>query len=107
MAPFINKPKRPARTMAERSENSRRAARLVYNTRRWRRLRDAVLMENPLCQMCGKELSVEVHHRRPLADARDDDQMVEWGFDPNNLQCLCERCHDIVHRTVKGGKRGK
>ena len=57
--------------------------------------------------MCGKELSVEVHHRKPLADARGDDQMVEWGFDPNNLQCLCERCHDIVHRTVKGGKRGK
>lgn len=34
----------------------------VYNTRKWRKLRRARLIANPLCEMCGKELSVQVHH---------------------------------------------
>lgn len=103
----INRPKRNYVSYSQKSEISQQAYRLVYNTKRWRRLREALLMINPICQRCGQELSVEVHHVIPLADARDEQMMVDIGFDESNLMCLCERCHDIIHREVKGGKRGR
>ena len=95
---YINKPKIRQLSNSEKSEFVKKSHRLVYNTRKWRELRDGMLMTFPLCQQCGRDMAKEVHHRKPLSEARDDMEMVTLGFDPANLMCLCERCHDIIHR---------
>jgi len=57
--------------------------------RPWRRLRDEVLRDAPLCVECDRigrvELAVEVDHRIPLALGGSNDR--------TNLQPLCRACH--------------
>jgi 5-methylcytosine-specific restriction endonuclease McrA len=58
--------------------------RQIYNSRRWKYLRRAVLFDEPLCQ-CG-EIATDVDHIIP----------IEQGGDPYsrvNLQPLCFSCH--------------
>jgi 5-methylcytosine-specific restriction enzyme A len=52
---------------------------------KWRRLRDTVLREQPLCS-CG-EPAVQVHH---LDHARPGDATF---YERSNLEGVCERCH--------------
>jgi hypothetical protein len=55
------------------------------STRRWRKLRTAILTRDHLaCRRCGLATNLEVHHID--GDFRNDD--------PANLLTLCGRCHD-------------
>ncbi len=63
-----------------------------YHTQRWRKLRQLVLKSNPLCVECTK------HKRITIATVADHIQPVRLGgetWDINNLQGLCESCHNI------------
>lgn len=54
---------------------------------RWSAIRRTVLREEPFCQVCHKETSVEVDHILPLSE----------GGHPTarfNLQGICRACHD-------------
>ena len=54
----------------------------------WSRLSRTVRENNPMCQRCQKEPSVEVHHIVPFAiDPR-------LKLDPRNLLAVCRRCHE-------------
>jgi len=59
--------------------------------RKWRRLRESHLAENPYCVDCLLEgrrlLGTDVDHIQP----HRGDEALMW--DPNNLQTLCERHH--------------
>jgi 5-methylcytosine-specific restriction enzyme A len=56
-------------------------------TAEWRRLRKAVLARDHfLCRSCGSAAS-DVDHRVELIDGGAP-------YDPENLQALCEACHD-------------
>jgi predicted HNH restriction endonuclease len=69
----------------------------VYNTKMWRKLRRARLMANPLCEMCGRELSVQVHHVDSFMKYQGEERRRR-GFDVHNLQALCEKCHRLLHK---------
>ena len=77
----------------------------VYNTSNWRKLRQAYLMEHPLCEMCLKDNiiteSSEVHHITPISNANDELGMKELGYNPNNLMSLCEFHHHQLHNKMK------
>ncbi len=77
----------------------------VYNTARWRKLRQAYLMQHPLCELCEKEGKVkeatEVHHITPISKAESELQMKELGYNPNNLMALCEFHHHQLHNEMK------
>lgn len=77
----------------------------VYNTSRWRKLREAYLMLHPLCEICEKDGKVneatEVHHITPISYANDELEMKELGYNPNNLMALCEECHHKLHNEMK------
>lgn len=77
----------------------------VYNTAKWRKLRQAYLMQHPLCEMCKKDGKVkeatEVHHITPISKAESELQMKELGYNPNNLMALCEECHHKLHNEMK------
>ena len=66
-----------------------------YNTTRWRKLRKAVLDEEPLCRMCLKEGKITsatmVDHIIPVKGLSKEDE--ELFYDIENLQPLCDSCH--------------
>jgi 5-methylcytosine-specific restriction protein A len=68
----------------------------LYGTQRWKKLRRMKLHQDPLCEICKKEGKIVaaelVHH---IAEAKDNPEMF---FNMNNLQCLCESCHNRIHR---------
>lgn len=73
----------------------------VYNTKTWRNLRKAYLMEHPLCEECLKQGIVkpasDVHHKYEISNGTTPLEMKDIGFDYNNLQALCEECHINKH----------
>lgn len=77
----------------------------IYNTSRWRKLRQAYLMQHPLCELCEKDgkvkEAVEVHHITPISNAESELQMKDLGFNPDNLMALCEFHHHQLHNQMK------
>jgi 5-methylcytosine-specific restriction protein A len=57
----------------------------IYKSARWRRVRNKILSEDPLCE-CGK-LSTTVDHIIPIKDGGE-----VWNRD--NLQGMCKNCHN-------------
>lgn len=63
---------------------SRLAGKHVYNSRRWVRMRGAIINREPLCRLCGRPAK-EVDHLIPLRMGGADTAA--------NLQPLCRTCH--------------
>ena len=59
----------------------------------WRKIRNAFMKANPLCEICLEEgiltPSTQAHHKRKVADGGTND----W----ENLQALCGSCHSRLH----------
>jgi 5-methylcytosine-specific restriction endonuclease McrA len=51
-----------------------------------------VLLEQPICALCGKQLSEEVDHILPLSEGGAP-------YDRDNLRGLCRHCHRERHRN--------
>ena len=64
----------------------------LYDTRRWRKLRDIVLSEEPLCRLCGQMNRVTPSKIADHIIPHKDDPDLFW--DRDNLQALCKLCHD-------------
>ena len=64
----------------------------IYNSNRWRRLRNDYIKHNPLCVLCKKNnrttAAKVVDHIIEIADGGDI-----WNI--YNLQSLCDKCHRI------------
>ena len=73
----------------------------IYNTSRWRHLRDKILRTNPICNICKNALAQEVDHITPFSLGLTDRQKMQLGFDLSNLQAICTQCHNIKHNRVK------
>ena len=68
--------------------------RKVYDTLRWRRVRELQLSRQPLCEAClaaGFTVAASVvDHKIPLSECG-----IEKAFDLDNLRSLCKPCHDV------------
>lgn len=109
--PTINKPRR------KNTEKHGKAKEIwkLYNTSRWRKLRDAKLMENPLCEMCLDENIInedgikesriseakEVHHIKPISTGSNELEMMDLAYNYNNLMSVCEFHHHQLHNMIK------
>ena len=63
-------------------------------TRRWQRLRLAMLTRFPVCEAVRcHHVATEVHHVRPV----QKDPMGEFWFDDAMLRCVCHECHVKEH----------
>ena len=51
-----------------------------------------------MCQRCGKELGVIVHHKEHLTPSNINDPSVSLSFD--NLELVCRDCHADVHPEI-------
>lgn len=79
-----------------------------YNTKAWRDLRRAKLIDQPLCEACLRREIVEP------ADTVDHIVAIEKGGDPfpplDQLMSMCARCHNektnaIDHPAASGFRR--
>lgn len=72
----------------------------LYNSKRWRYLRERRLNAEPLCRFCLNRQRVEpaivVDHIRPH---RGNEALF---FDYSNTQSLCKRCHDSGKQVEEG-----
>lgn len=75
----------------------------IYNTRRWKRLRELKLAEQPLCEVClanGKvKQADDVHHVKSFVGLVDKAERLALAFDYDNLQSICKACHGKEHAS--------
>lgn len=86
-------------------DGARRQRLRLYGSARWQRLRKIKLAKNPMCEICNRQLAVQVHH---LLKARDN---PEQQFNMSNLQSVCLLCHaretqKETRETIKRAKYG-
>lgn len=93
--PTIKKPKRPVNKSKKREERE-----AIYATTRWRKLRLAKLMQNPLCEKCLQKgiitPSVDIHHIDSFMNY-EGLKRIDKAFNYNNLMALCTKCHKELH----------
>ena len=74
----------------------------VYSSSRWKKLRLAKLMQQPLCEMCllRKKIvpAVDVHHIDSFLNYNGY-RRISLAYDINNLLSLCKECHSWLHRN--------
>lgn len=75
----------------ERPQDLREASNKRGYDTRWTRLRNWHIRQHPVCELCGEPAEI-VHHKVPV---RDD---LTMRLDEDNLQSLCRRCHDRIHK---------
>ena len=61
----------------------------LYNTVKWRKLRQRILKEHPYCSKCGIDNKLHIHH---IIESKGNGDLF---YDENNLTVLCESCHRI------------
>ena len=78
-------------------------AQSIYNSNRWRKVRNLKLQQDPLCELCRPEVVIgsTVHHIKEIKDGGDP-------YDMDNLQTVCAACHNKIHdkfkkRPARGG----
>lgn len=75
-----------------------------FSTRRGRKVRDIKLRCNPLCERCESGglvvVAKEVHHKKPW------DKYPDLALDLDNLESLCEPCHDKAKNKNSLGNVG-
>lgn len=72
-----------------------------YSISRWKSMSYEMRKKYPICQLCGKRKSEEVHHIFPFMH-QFEDVREEVFFDKDNLICLCSNCHHQVHAKNYG-----
>ena len=78
----------------------------LLNDRRWKLLRAEVFRRaNGLCELCKAEgfitPGVDVHHIRPVEQAKSVQEMERLAYNPNNCQLLCIEHHIKVHQSMR------
>ena len=78
----------------------------LLNDKRWKLLRAEVFRRaNGLCEMCKAEgfitAGVDVHHIRPVEQAKSVQEMERLAYNPANCQLLCIECHIKVHQEMR------
>lgn len=100
--PWIKKtPKKRKNTDREKEKHK------LYASKEWQSLRKLKLMESPICEMCQKELSTEVHHRIPFMQfsTPEERKLHAIYIDLSDLMSLCSECHHKIHQELKEKKR--
>ena len=72
----------------------------VYQSAKWKRLRDSKLMLNPLCELClleGKVTPAEDVHHIISPFKFNGEEKDKYAYDFCNLMSLCKKCHSNIH----------
>lgn len=104
--PTINKPKRKNYGNDKAAYKKRQK---VYQSKMWKDLRLAKLMEQPLCYVCELEgktrLADDLHHLVTFTRTTDENEMNALAYDSNNIVPLCKHHHWAIHNDWLKGAR--
>lgn len=99
--PTITKPKRNSRAQDDSVMRKERIK--VYNSTRWKRLREIKLATDPLCEKCAEEgrtvPAEDVHHVVSFMSVTNPETRRFLAYDYSNLQSLCKQCHQKIHNS--------
>lgn len=97
--PTINKPKKKQKNLTV-NEQVRKE---IYATSKWRKLREAKLIKDPLCEICLQNNiitpGVDIHHIISFVSVTDQLRRLELAYNFDNLQTLCKVCHQKIHNS--------
>ena len=65
------------------------AVQALARSGKWPAVRKKHLAVQPVCQCCGRDKELEVHHIHPVHAGGDE-------LDPTNLITFCRDCHFVV-----------
>ena len=82
----------------------------LYKSARWLKLRQAILQRTDgLCVRCldkGRITEAKIiHHRRPWKDGRTKAERESLMWNEDNLEPLCNGCHNEAHHLLDPLKR--
>jgi len=84
-------------------DDSRPEQKRFYASKRWRKCREVYLSEHPTCERCAAagivSVAEHVHHKKHLT--LDNYKDPEVALNPDNLEALCFRCHQLEHHGTK------
>ena len=76
-----------------------------YRSKQWEAFRKVIIEQRTdpdgyvHCCECGKPIlkpyDLIIHHKQELSEANVNDAMI--SLNPNNVECICFRCHNKVH----------
>ena len=98
--PYLKRPTKVKRPLSDRKKEANE----IYNTHKWRQLRKSKLMNSPICEICGKELASQIHHKDSFMKY-EGLKRKEVAYDFDNLQSLCELCHIKIHQEQRKHKK--
>ena len=93
--------KKPTKTTQHRQINKEQRI-TIYQSKQWRDLRLAYLMEHPLCEIClalGKITPAEDIHHKDSFTNYSGNMRLKVAYDINNLIALCKPHHSYLHRN--------
>ena len=70
----------------------------LYQSKRWKEIRDYMRMKYPLCVDCLDKgiyrAAQEVHHiKSPFVHGLSEEERIWRAYSEENLVCLCKECH--------------
>lgn len=94
--PYLKKPK-PIKQRQINTEDRQQ----IYQSSKWKKLREAKLMEQPLCEICLArgiiKFAEDVHHKDSFLNYEGNDRLWK-AYDYSNLLSVCKECHSFLHR---------
>ena len=98
--PTINRGLKPRENTARKKSYQH-----IYQNKRWKAVRAAKFMNNPVCELCEQKgivsVTKEVHHVVPFMSVSDEFEQDFLAFDYDNLQSLCVECHKNEEKKLK------
>lgn len=78
---------------------------ILYQDKRWKKLREAYRALHPLCEICEMEGYVTpqdaIHHLHIISSGETLEEQQALCFDPNNLCSVCRHHHDVFHEYLR------
>lgn len=99
--PTIYKPKKKYQKNDSQYDAERRK---IYNSERWRILRECKFANNPLCEKCLEKGIItpaeDIHHIISFMSVNDKLLRHQLAYDYSNLMSLCKKCHQEIHNKI-------
>lgn len=94
--PYLRKPvKEPVRRVNKEGRQK------IYNSSRWKKLRESKLMQQPLCEICLARgivnPAIDVHHKDSFLNYEGNLRLYK-AYDFSNLLSVCKECHSFLHK---------
>lgn len=97
--PTLQKPSKQKSRTFNRADRQK-----IYQSAKWKELRQAKLMQNPLCEICLAngiiKPAIQIHHLDSFMNYVGNQRLYK-AYDYSNLQSLCAECHSSIHNNNK------